>query len=274
MGKNMKIKKIRNILLVVFAMLVFAGAAVTIPPAGAVRVPILMYHSVTTDPKKAGKYTVTAAEFESDMEYIEKNGFTTVFISDLVNYEEKGTPLPKKPVVVTLDDGYEDNLTNVLPILQKLGMKATISIVGAFSTGDNRNFLNLDDIRKLVDSGCVEIGSHTYDMHYNQAGKRRGCWRKFGESLADYKAALTEDFTKNQTLLSENCGVTPEVFTYPYGMVSRTAKKVVKALGFKASLGVCPGMNYLTGNPEELFCMHRYGRPSGVDTAKFMKRLG
>lgn len=235
-----------------------------------------MYHSVTADPKKAGKYTVTAAEFENDMEYLTKNGFTTVFMSDLVKYEEKGTPLPKKPVVVTLDDGYEDNLTNVLPILQKLGMKATISIVGAFSfnTKDNRNTLDLDDIKKLVDSGCVEIGSHTYDMHYDQKGRRRGCAKMPGESLAHYEAALTEDFTKNQTLLTEKCGVTPKVFTYPYGMVSRTAKKVVKALGFKASLVVTPGMNYLTGNPEELFGLHRYGRPSGVDTAEFMKRLG
>ena len=52
-------------------MLLLAGAAawaLPIPPAGAVKVPILMYHSVTDDPAKAGKYTVTAAEFEADME--------------------------------------------------------------------------------------------------------------------------------------------------------------------------------------------------------------
>ena len=273
-----KRKKKRNILLLALAVLLLAGAAawaLPIPPAGAVKVPILMYHSVTDDPAKAGKYTVTAAEFEADMQWLSDNGYTTVFLSQLSDYEETGAPLPEKPVVVTLDDGYENNLTLVLPILEKLDLRATVSVVGSFSldTADTRCHLDLADVKTLADSGRVEIGSHTYAMHENKAGGRRGCRRMSGESAADYKAALTADLTENQTLLTENCGVTPTVFTYPYGFVSPAARKVVKALGFKVSLTVFPGLNYLTGNPDELYGLRRFNRPSGVKTAAFMKRL-
>ena len=70
-----------------------------------VDVPILMYHSIDPDASHAGDYTVTTETFRSDMEYLHDNGYTAVFTSDLYAYETKGTPLPAKPVVISLDDG-------------------------------------------------------------------------------------------------------------------------------------------------------------------------
>ena len=100
------------------------------------------------------------------MQWLSDNGYTTVFLSQLSDYEETGAPLPEKPVVVTLDDGYENNLTLVLPILEKLDLRATVSVVGSFSldTADTRCHLDLADVKTLADSGRVEIGSHTYAM--------------------------------------------------------------------------------------------------------------
>ena len=102
------------------------------------------------------------------MQWLSDNGYTTVFLSQLSDYEETGAPLPEKPVVVTLDDGYENNLTLVLPILEKLDLRATVSVVGSFSldTADTRCHLDLADVKTLADSGRVEIGSHTYAMSW------------------------------------------------------------------------------------------------------------
>ena len=128
-------------------------------------------------------------------------------------------------------------------------------------------------VERNVASAGIRLHLLNAAMHENKVGGRRGCRRMSVESAADYEAALTADLTENQTLLTENCGVTPTVFTYPYGFVSPAARKVVKALGFKASLTVFPGLNYLTGNPDELYGLRRFNRPSGVKTAAFMKRL-
>lgn len=69
-------------------------------------VPVLMYHSLLKDPSGAGDYVLSPDVFIGDMEYLSQNGFTTVFVSDLVSYVEDGVPLPEKPVIVTFDDGY------------------------------------------------------------------------------------------------------------------------------------------------------------------------
>jgi peptidoglycan/xylan/chitin deacetylase (PgdA/CDA1 family) len=270
---------IRAAVITVTAVMLTVGAAVQIrdsaQPAGSVAVPILMYHSVSSDESAASKYTVTAAEFDSDMKWLHDNGYHAVFISQLVDYVENGAQLPDKPVCITLDDGYEDNLTNMLPIIEKYGFKATVSVIGSCSFDDRpgRYHLDLADIGQLVKSGRVEIGSHTFNMHFNENGKRRGCKRMIGESEKEYAAALTEDLRKNQELMTDKCGVTPEVFTYPYGQISPESLPIVKTVGFQAALTVKPGMNYLVrGDAGQLYSLKRFNRPSGISTEKFMKR--
>jgi peptidoglycan/xylan/chitin deacetylase (PgdA/CDA1 family) len=173
----------------------------------AVSVPILMYHSVCPDESLAGKYIVTDSTFREDMEYLKTKGYTAVFVSDLIDYVYDGTPLPAKPVIVTLDDGYLNNLEYVLPILRETGMKAEISVVGAYSgnSGAERekniaySHLDWDEIKTLSDSGYAEIGNHTWDMHGESAGGRRGCKKLPGESAEEYGAALAGDLEKLQT---------------------------------------------------------------------------
>lgn len=276
---NSRVKKIIVVIFTVTAIIMACGASGYFvqpkPPKNALAVPILMYHGITENPKAAGKYTVMVSEFKSDMEYLKANGYNTIFISQLVDYVNSGTPLPKKPVAVTFDDGNYDNLVYALPILQKLGMKATVSIVGVYSfdSSAKRYHMNVEDIKTVAVSGVFEIGSHTWDMHYNDKNHRRGCKRMENESPEAYAGALWNDLSMNQTFLTEKCGVTPKLFTYPFGQISPESVKIVKALGFRAALTVKPGINYITGDPEQLYDLHRVNRPSGVSTEKFMTRI-
>lgn len=245
-----------------------------------IALPILMYHSVLKDSKAAGKFVVSPDTFESDLKYLKDNGYTTIFIAELIDYVYNDVPLPEKPVILTFDDGYLNNLTYVVPLLEQYDMKAVISVVGSFTerfaeeavhSPSYSNF-SWDDINEAVASGHVEIGNHTYNMHSNSSG-RKGCMKKKGESVEEYQKNLTEDLKKNQDLIKEHCGFYPVVFTYPFGSISNASEDVVKDLGFKASMGCYEHINYITKDPERLYQLHRFNRPSGVSTEKFMKKI-
>ena len=95
--------------------------------------PIIMYHSLLKDEKYQGKYVLSPDLFESDLKYLEQNGYTTIVIQDLIDYFDKGTPLPEKPIMLTFDDGYYNNYLYAYPLLKKYNSKAVISINGFYT---------------------------------------------------------------------------------------------------------------------------------------------
>ncbi len=243
-------------------------------------VPILMYHSVCNNTRVQTDYRVSPETFENDLAYLRENGYTAVFVADLIAYVYEGYPLPEKPVILTLDDGYLNNLTEVLPLLEQYDMKATVSVVGefseTFSETPDRNplyaYLTWEDIRTLDASGRVEIGNHTYAMH--EIGTRRGCMKLQGESEEKYDQALTADLNKLQDALTQQSGLTPIVFTYPYGFISEESLPVIRKLGFLAALTCYERINYITGEPEQLYRLGRFNRTPGVSTEVFMQKVG
>ncbi len=243
-----------------------------------VRVPILMYHSILKDPAVAGKYVVSPQTLESDLRYLKSQGYTTVRCSDLVDYVRDGKPLPEKPIMITFDDGHKNNLTYALPILEKLDMCAVISIVGkyseAFSTSDDHHpsyaYLSWEEIRTLCESGRVEIGNHSYNMHAQEG--RKGTAKRFGEDAACYAQALTADLNKTQELLLQNCDIKPMVFAYPFGSICEDSVDVIRNMGFSVSFGCAEKVNYIT-DENSLYCMGRFNRPSGISTQEFMRRI-
>lgn len=244
-----------------------------------VRVPIIMYHSVLKDTAKSGKYVITPTELESDFIYLKENGYTTILSEDLINYTNGGE-LPEKCVMITLDDGYLNNMTYVLPLLEKYDFKAIISVVGSYTErfsaeedhNPNYSHFNFDDINELIACGRVEIGNHSYDLH--SLDGRVGCSIKNGEDKKSYKQMLEADLKKTQKLLSDHCDYTPLTFTYPYGSSCESAAEVVEKMGFKVSLGCAQRVNFIARNPKDLYSLGRFNRESGVSTAEFMKRMG
>ncbi|MBQ8836646.1 MAG: polysaccharide deacetylase family protein [Clostridia bacterium] len=243
-------------------------------------VPILMYHSVCNNEKVNSDYRISPEMFESDMKYLFENGYTAIYVGDLVGYVYEGMPLPDKPVIITLDDGYLNNSTYVLPILEKYDMCATVSVVGEFIAEAEREkdpnpkyaYLTWQDIRTLEDSGRIEIGNHTNAMH--EIGERRGCMKIVGESDDGYDKALSSDLTALQNSLTEKSGITPIVFTYPFGFVSEESLPIVKKLGFLAALTCYERINYIDGTRDQLYRLGRFNRAPGLSTEQFMKKVG
>ncbi len=242
--------------------------------------PILMYHSILKDPARAGKYVVSPDVLEEDMKYLQENGYTTIVMENLIRYVYFGEALPEKPVMLTFDDGYYNNLTYVYPLLQKYNMQAVISVVGTYTESfskvkdpnPNYGHLSWDEIKELSDSGYVEIQNHSYNLH-GQNG-RKGAQKNWGENEHEYVSVLTSDLMKLQGCLQEYCGITPTTFTYPYGQISPESIEPVRQMGFLASLSCYEKDNYITRDPECLYCLNRYNRPSGLSTEDYMKKVG
>lgn len=271
--------KILAILLILPCLFVYSFVVKASYEKG-VTVPIVMYHSVLKDSQKSGKYIITPATLEEDLKYLVNNGYTTITMSDLISYVYEDTPLPEKPIILTFDDGHYNNLGYAVPLLEKYHMKGIISIVGeytdTFSKTDEANlnysYLRWKDIKQLIASGTIEFQNHTNNLHATSNG-RMGCSKKSYESNESYSNILSNDILTLQKKFWQNTGYMPNTFTYPFGSISKASLPIIKQLGFKASLSCASGINYITKDPNCLYCLKRNNRPSGITSEDFFNNI-
>ena len=279
---RINIKKISVILIVLLLISIAilpndAKKVISTSTGPSIKLPIIMYHYVLKNPKHWGKYVVSPEDFENDIIYLKKEGYTTIVMQDLIDFVYNKKELPEKPIMLTLDDGYSTNYTYILPILKKHECKAVVSIVGKYvdkSTENSINYtsyLNWDQVKELVDSPYIEIQNHSYNMHDD--GNRRGSCKMKGESYEEYEKALKEDVEKLQILMEEKTGYKPTTFTYPYGFISKESNAILTDMGFLATLSCYTGVNVLSGSKDELYELKRFNRPKGINQEKFFKQF-
>lgn len=115
------------------------------------KVPILMYHSISDLNPKSSLF-VSPKSFEAQVNYLIKNNYNFIDFEDLA----RGY-IPKNPILLTFDDGYEDFYINAYPILKKNNLKATVFII----TGNigKQGYLNVQEIKKM--NWLISFQSHT-----------------------------------------------------------------------------------------------------------------
>lgn len=257
-------------LLLGLSLCLHTAAATEQPPRAqpaTAQLPVLMYHSLYEG--GGDMWVISPAEFEQDLRYLRDSGYQAVGVADLIDFVYKGEPLPEKPIMLTFDDGYYNNLTQALPLLESYDMKMVLSVIGSYTDhwsdadealSESYGHLDWDQLGKLLDSGRVELSNHTQDMHQSVDG-RSGCVRKVGESLESYQQLFRGDVGTLQANIQKNCGVLPVCFAYPFGNKCPDALDSLKEMGFLVTLSCYGGMNHLTqGDPECLYDMHRNNR--------------
>ena len=279
-------KYIRQSIFILFAVAIIIVNA-TLPPDtvatsdidDVVPLPILMYHQVLDLQPKLGKYVISPKELEHDLRLLSELGYETITISDLVDFCDGKRALPKKPVMLTFDDGYQTDYLNVFPLLKKYNMKGVFSVVGTYTErystpGIDKHInyahLSWEEISEMRKSGLCEFQNHSYNMHSLIA--RHGCLKINGESNDHYKAIMHDDLAHSQSLFKKFFGTSPLCFTYPYGGTNDTLRELIPEHGFKASLGTYEEINLLTGDKNELFDLRRYNRAHGRDILKILKK--
>ncbi len=253
-----------------------------------VSLPVLMYHSVLKDPSRTGEYVITPEALECDLAYLKENGYTAVSGAEVFAFVHNGTPLPEKPVMITFDDGHLNNLIYCAPLMEKYGMKCTVSVVGAFTVQAEKEndpnpyyaYLTREDLRTMEESGFFEIGCHTYNLH--SVNGRRGAEKNSWESPEEYVDVLLNDVEKwrNATQLDGNAQLSCNaenkrcVYAYPYGYYSEEGFEALRQQGFTVFLTCKEAENNITCSGEDFVKLNRYNRSGLVQTDEFMHGIG
>lgn len=246
-----------------------------------VQLPILMYHHILEDSALLGDYVITPGQFQKDMEYLKSKGYTTVLPREVIAYARGKGTLPEKPVMVTFDDGNKSTFVYALPILERLGMKAALAVIGIHSeqyslTADgNVSYAHAtwSELFEMENSGLMEIGNHTYNLH-ELSSPRRGTLRREGEDLSDYRRAIYDDLSTNQQLLQAATGEYPQFFAYPYGFIDPDADEVLEELGLVLTLGVAERVDTVVfADLSSIKKLGRFNRPHRADTGEFLEGI-
>lgn len=201
-----------------------SGLAVVVVVAGSILgwisrhyvVPVMVYHHVNNaDPHRQD--TVSPERFDWHMAYLKKHQFNVLPLSALVQIIKQGKPLPRKSVVITFDDGSEDNFQYAFPVLKKYGFPATIFVITDIS--NTEGYLSTAQMKEMLAQG-IEIGSHTRRHAYlpGIVGKR-----------------LVEEIKGSKDWLEQELGVTITSFAYPSGGFTEEAKQLVQTSGYESA---------------------------------------
>lgn len=244
------------------------------------KLPIIMYHSLLKEKKRQGKYVISPKTFESDLKYLQRNGYHTVVVQDLLDYVYRDRPLPVKPVMLTFDDGYYNNYLYAYPLVKQYQAKIIISPIGYYTDlftekdADHANYSHLTwaEIQEMSQSGYVEIQNHSYNLHSEKG--RIGAQKKWGESSFTYRAILKSDLDKMQKELVENTGKAATAFVYPYGAISKDSVDVIKKMGFLSTMTCLEKVNEIDSDPESLYELGRFLRPGGPSSERYFRKIG
>lgn len=187
------------------------------PAPSAIDLPILVYHHVVPD-HAPGVLYVTPDAFEQQLRFLSDNGYQSVSFADLADSLEYGLPLPERPVILSFDDGWENQFQYGFPLLQKYGFGATFYIVSGYV--DHQNFMTTDQLQAMMAAGMT-MGCHS---HTHPALTSVGTGARLEAEVAGSKAWLEDHF-----------GIAVDTFAYPYGAYSASVTAVVTAAGFRTA---------------------------------------
>lgn len=198
-----------------------------------VNIPILMYHSIS-DADSNNNLLMPPAMFKEQMIWLKSNNFTAMTLGEAVTSMETGK-VPKRPVILTFDDGYVDNYTVAYPILKESGLKGTFFIITSM-IDTSTSYMNSDMLKEMSNNG-MSIENHTHHHFDLPTG-----------SIENQKATIK----KGQEILKEKVGVESKFLCYPTGKYTKDTISVLDNLGVKAAVTTKGGIAHIGNGLYEL----------------------
>ncbi len=226
---------------------------VLIPPPGApdksVTVPVLTYHRVHTMPAVGEPdLIVDPATFAAELAALQQGGYHTIHQWQLFDALYKGYALPSKPVIISVDDGYVDDVRTILPTLERYHMVATFFVItGRMS---EPGFLDAGQIRQLDQAG-MDVGDHT--SHHVDLRQLAG-------------SELEQETAGSRHVLQSVLGHSVYFFAYPFGAFNDTVLQEIHSAGFTMAYTTQGGTTESTSAPLTMPRIHvgRDETPSGL----------
>jgi peptidoglycan/xylan/chitin deacetylase (PgdA/CDA1 family) len=225
-----------------------------------VEVPILMYHEVSPSPHPAfRRYTVTVRDFTRQMRWLAAFGYQPIDMDTLVRARQGRASLPKRPVVITFDDGFQGCADHAVPVLRAHGFTAVLYLVAGLVGGTSRwlrpeldmelPLMSWDTARTLAAEG-FQCGAHSL-THPRLAGLEASSLRT---ELVDARRRLEDELDRPVLHLA-----------YPYGAFDQAVRAAAHEAGYVTACSTRPGRS---GADDDLLALHRvtvYGHDSLLD---------
>jgi peptidoglycan/xylan/chitin deacetylase (PgdA/CDA1 family) len=229
-------------------------AALGREPGPGVRV--LTYHRVN-DVHPRDRLSVTTRAFGLQMETLARSGRPVVPLARALDALRGAAALPPGAVALTFDDGFADNRTEALPVLDRFGFPATFFVV----TGSMGSPVTLERYRGCCQADRMLGWGEVRDLHArgHAIGGHGRTHRELATlSLEDVRAEAVGCARD----IEDRVGERPRFFCYPRGSESAAVRRIVGEAGYEAACTVRPGPNPAGTEPLAL----RRTEVSGADT--------
>jgi peptidoglycan/xylan/chitin deacetylase (PgdA/CDA1 family) len=195
--------------------------------------PILMYHHID-ERAQEWKLSVSPESFSRQMEFLKAHQYRVLSLSDYIDRIKNKKQIPHKSVVITFDDGYDNNFLEAFPVLKKMGFPAIIFI--QVDGVGRRGYMSWDDIVILLENG-IDIGSHT--VHHG--------------FLPDLSAEdARNEIYESKAVLESRLQRPIPLFSYPGGGFTPAVRQQVIDAGYLGATATHPGREYPNLDPYAL----------------------
>jgi len=194
------------------------------------------------------------------LEFLDRRGFTAITLADYCLALKGELELPKRPVILTFDDGYQDTYDLAFPLLREFGVRAVVFVLADPAVRYNAWDDGLDVPRApLMSIGNVcamhaagfEIGAHGMTHADLPSITEREAWREIAHA---------------KTALEGMLGAPVNSFAYPYGRVTERVRRLVVDAGYETACGVYTGPSRCGDDPFDIL---RVTIPGSITTAGF-----
>lgn len=275
-----------------------SGMALANPPKiDASTLTVIGYHEIT-DTKNAliPQYAVTTQQFTEHVDWLQKNGFHFITVDQLIRAHQGKAALPTKPVLLTVDDGYQSFYQNAYPVIKAKKIPVVLAVVGSWlepKAGQKVDFsgeeiprdkiLSWGELKEMQDSGFVEIASHSYHLHRGITGNPQGnsepaattrfydVKTKTYENDSQYQARIYNDLKKNNQLLKEHGIRSPRIMVWPYGRYNMQTVQIAKKLGMPITITLDDGADHAKQSLQNMSRILVEGGMSTNDLAQEIK---
>jgi peptidoglycan/xylan/chitin deacetylase (PgdA/CDA1 family) len=180
---------------------------------------VLVYHTIDKVEGQAPCLDMISPErFEQQLQWLSRRRRVTPLIETLSSRSSR--------VALTFDDGYRDNLTTALPLLEKYSMPATLFMVAGFVGRDG--YLSAAELREISKHPLMTIGSH-------------GLWHRNFNAISEAEARV--ELTESRRALESIIDQKVTLMAWPYGECSPHLEQLSAECGYAASWSVWKGSN-------------------------------
>jgi peptidoglycan/xylan/chitin deacetylase (PgdA/CDA1 family) len=202
-------------------------------PDDGVRVAVLGYHDFSGKEMETAM-RIRTSKFRKQMESIRQLGIPVIPMADFIAWKDGGKAIPRKAIVLTMDDGWKSVYTDAYPILKEFGYPFTIYLYKNYVDGGGKA-LTTPMIKEMMANGAT-IGSHSVSHPFPQEVKK---FRKQGEEA--FNKFLDTEMGESKRFLEGKFGGKVDTFAYPGGYFTEEMLTKAAELGYTHLFTVHPG---------------------------------